>query len=312
MTIKQRRWLYGLAAGFIGGASTSIDSGLVIMIAEPKAFNLDANVIKTLGTMASIGALAGLKVAVAYLKQSPLPPMDGDTQEFTKEQFKQDQNNIGNTMKVILGFTIALAAIFAFKPKAHSQGAYPPKDSILKQLDSQLKTEAKPAPPATDTTRNPQPATRNDTAGKVDEKAPGPWDAGQWTVSPFASYRAHEIGEFNGRFGGGLAVSYAPADNIAIELETLGETWRTDPWIDTLEEAGANFKGYLPFGGSGLAGYGFIGYTRNLQVDQNRMNAGAGLEVRAKRVYAFADGRWTHDFVDYGHALFRLGGGLRF
>ena len=202
---------------------------------------------------------------------------------------------------------LILCTLCALCVLARGQSATPPPDTILKQLKTELKPEADRI-----TELSPNSEILSKSPGRVDEDAPGPWDAGQWTISPFGSYRAHEIGKFNGRFGAGLAVSYAPVDNIAVELETLGETWRTDPWIDTLEEAGVNFKGYLPFGSSGLAGYGFIGYTRNLQEDQNRMNAGAGLEVRAKRVYAFGDGRWTHDFVDYGHALFRLGVGLHF
>ncbi len=162
-------------------------------------------------------------------------------------------------------------------------------------------------------TPNPKQETRNEKSpGKLDEKLASPWDAGQWTVSPFGSYRAHELGRFNGKFGGGLALSYAPARNIAIEVETLAEEYRSSPVIDSLEEAGVNFKGYLPIGKSGLAPYGFIGYTRNLQMDENRMNAGAGIEVRGPIVYAFADGRWTHDFATIGHALFRVGLGAHF
>lgn len=204
---------------------------------------------------------------------------------------------------------LILCSLCALCVMAKAQSPTPPPDSILKETRS-AEREARNAD-ALDNSALPAPPSALKVHGRLDEKGPGPWDAGQWTVSPFASYRAHELGEFNGKFGGGLAVSYAPANNIAIELETLSEGY-TDPAIDSLEEAGVNFKGYLPFGNSGFAGYGLLGYTRNLQIDENRMNAGAGIEVRAKRVYAFADGRWTHDFVHYGHALFRLGGGVRF
>lgn len=141
---------------------------------------------------------------------------------------------------------------------------------------------------------------------------PSPFAAGQWTISPFGSYRAHELGQFNGEWGAGLAASYAVANNVAIEVETLGEEWQTEPWIDSLKEAGANLKAYLPIGRSGLAAYGLIGYSHDWQIDENRMNAGAGVEVRAKLVYAFVDGRWTHDFRTLGHALFRLGVGVHF
>jgi len=136
--------------------------------------------------------------------------------------------------------------------------------------------------------------------------------AGQVTVSPFASYRTHEFGRYNGKFGAGLALSYSATRNLSIELETLGERFDSDDWIQSLTEAGANFKFYVPLK-HGFAPYALLGYTRNLDEDQNRMNAGAGLEWRVSRhLAAFADGRWTHDFRDVGHVLFRLGGSIRF
>lgn len=137
--------------------------------------------------------------------------------------------------------------------------------------------------------------------------------AGEWRLTPFASYRVHEFGRFDGKFGGGLALSYAPARNVAIELETLSEGFDDSHWADTFAEAGANFKGYLPLGRSGLAPYGLIGYTRNLLEDENRMNAGAGIEWRfSKRAGAFVDGRWTHNFERIGHGLFRAGVSIGF
>lgn len=140
-----------------------------------------------------------------------------------------------------------------------------------------------------------------------------PFAKGKWNASPFASYRVNEIGAHNGKLGGGLAVGYAPADNVAIEVETLSEGYHGSPVTSSLDEAGVNFKGYLPLKDTGLAPYGFIGYTRNLRVDDNRMNAGAGLEYRATEIVGlFADGRWTHNFEQSGHALFRLGASIRF
>jgi hypothetical protein len=142
---------------------------------------------------------------------------------------------------------------------------------------------------------------------------PDLFGAGQWRLSPFASYRAHELTKFDGKFGGGLALSYAPAQNVAIELETLSEAVDDSHWADAFTEAGVNFKGYLPLGATGLAPYGFLGYTRNLQIDENRMNAGAGIAWRTgKHFELFADGRWTHNFTTIGHALFRVGGGWGF
>lgn len=166
-----------------------------------------------------------------------------------------------------------------------------------------------PAQPAS-TTVPPSALTAKDTIQpELDAYA-----AGRVTVSPFASYRAHELGAFNGKFGGGLAVEYAPVNNIGIELSTLSEGVDYSPLIDSLKEVGINFKGYLPIGRNGFAPYGFIGYTRELHEsdEANRMNAGAGVAWRYKRVSAFADGQWTHNFRTLGHALFRVGGGLSF
>lgn len=174
----------------------------------------------------------------------------------------------------------------------------------------------------------PAPAAESQPAGKVvSQPAVGltakdtiqpeldAYAAGRVTISPFASYRAHELGSFNGKFGGGLAIEYAPVNNIGIELSTLSEGIDQSPLIDSLKEVGVNFKGYLPIGKSGFAPYGFIGYTRELHESEeaNRMNAGAGIAWRpTKRLSAFADGQWTHNFRTLGHALFRMGGGLTF
>lgn len=103
MTLNQRRWWYGLIAGFFGGVWTSIDSGLAVMIIAPKEFNLDTGLSKTLLTMLVLGLLAGAKVAVAYLKQSPLPPMNGDTEWVQKD----------HRMKLLLALTFALVIAYA-------------------------------------------------------------------------------------------------------------------------------------------------------------------------------------------------------
>lgn len=137
--------------------------------------------------------------------------------------------------------------------------------------------------------------------------------AGTFAASPFVSYRVHQSRGPNNEVGGGLALSYFPADNFAVELETLSEDLDDSHWADAFTEAGVNCKGYLPLGATGLAPYLLIGYTRNLQEDDNRMNAGAGVEWRAtKRFGLFADGRWTHNFDTLGHALFRVGGNIAF
>lgn len=104
MTRNQRKWWYGLVAGFFGGVWTSVDSGLAIMVMAPREFNLDEKLWKTLLAILVLGLLAGIKVAVAYLKQSPLPPMNGDT-EFHMKPPSTD-------MKLIIAITAAL--VFAY------------------------------------------------------------------------------------------------------------------------------------------------------------------------------------------------------
>ncbi len=94
MTRNQHKWFYGLASGFLGGLWSSIDSGLAVMIMAPREFNLDEKLGKTLLAMLVLGLLSGAKVAVAYLKQAPLPPPDGDT-EFIKPTPQMTRKDIG-------------------------------------------------------------------------------------------------------------------------------------------------------------------------------------------------------------------------
>lgn len=84
MTRSQKKWVYGLVSGFLGGFWSSVDSGLAVMVIGPKEFNLDDKLGKTLIAMGVLGVLAGSKIAAAYLKQSPLPPLNGDTEMFNK------------------------------------------------------------------------------------------------------------------------------------------------------------------------------------------------------------------------------------
>lgn len=95
MTRNQHKWFYGLVSGFLGGLWSSIDGGLTVMIAAPKEFNVDDKLGKTLLTMLALGALAGGKVAVAYLRQAPMPPMDGDTEMLTKPEPQLTRKDIG-------------------------------------------------------------------------------------------------------------------------------------------------------------------------------------------------------------------------
>lgn len=67
-------WLYGLLAGFIGGGSGALSSGLGTMIGDPTDFNI-AHPALLLKVMAWTFLFAGLTPFFAYLHQSPLPPV---------------------------------------------------------------------------------------------------------------------------------------------------------------------------------------------------------------------------------------------
>lgn len=110
-----------------------------------------------------------------------------------------------------------------------------------------------------------------------------PFAAGQWSVSPFAAYKITELGKTTGTIGGGIGLSYAPADNIAIEASATSYRLQDDTVIESVDEAAINGKGYLPIGKSGFAPFGLIGYTRDHAQDRNLMNAGVGLAYRVSR-----------------------------
>jgi hypothetical protein len=71
--MTSQRWFHGLAAAFIGGVASAVDSGLALIIMAPDQFNINAQLKRTLITISVLGILSGAKLAFAYLKQSPLP-----------------------------------------------------------------------------------------------------------------------------------------------------------------------------------------------------------------------------------------------
>lgn len=145
------------------------------------------------------------------------------------------------------------------------------------------------------------------------DAAPGPYDANSFTISPMVAYKTTEIGKTTGKFGGGLAVSYAPVDNIEIEAAAISYRVSDAPVVSSVDEASANFKGYLPLGKSGFAPYGIIGYTRDIKSDENLMNAGVGIAFRYSHVNAFADGVYQNSFLSHGNRfLLRAGFGVTF
>lgn len=73
MGLDWGKWLLGLWAALIVGVASVIDSGLVLTLSDPDHFNINTGLKRTLITLAVLAALTGVKVAAAYLKQSPVP-----------------------------------------------------------------------------------------------------------------------------------------------------------------------------------------------------------------------------------------------
>lgn len=66
-----RKWAKALVAAIITGASSSGLSALGVTVADAAGFNVGQLNLKQLGVMTLFGGLVG---ALAYLKQSPVPP----------------------------------------------------------------------------------------------------------------------------------------------------------------------------------------------------------------------------------------------
>lgn len=80
---KARAWRYGLFSAAIGGGASSVHSAVAILIAAPKEMNLNENLGKTLLTLLVIFLLNSALFAFAFLKQSPLPPLEGKEESTT-------------------------------------------------------------------------------------------------------------------------------------------------------------------------------------------------------------------------------------
>ena len=135
----------------------------------------------------------------------------------------------------------------------------------------------------------------------------GPFDAGRFSITPFAAHKLNETGK-NGRWAGGIALQYQAVDNVGIEVSALSYV-TDDPVIETFDEGAVNFKGYLPLG-KGFAPYGLIGYTRDHANDRDLMNTGAGLAWRWRALELFADGQYRTDFSYGSEILLRAGLGF--
>jgi hypothetical protein len=71
-------WLHGLVAGVISGGASGVTNGSVASMIAPETFNLHAGIWKLLGLLFATFIIQGFMGAMAYLKQSPVPP-EGDS-----------------------------------------------------------------------------------------------------------------------------------------------------------------------------------------------------------------------------------------
>jgi len=113
MTRKQKQWFWGLIAAFVGAFFGSIDSGLALMLMHPTKFNLGIELKTTLETMLVLGGLVGLKTSAAYLKNAPVPPLNGETEFITKESTTttmKDMLKLFTLVSLVLGAAYAARA----------------------------------------------------------------------------------------------------------------------------------------------------------------------------------------------------------
>lgn len=78
MNTATKKWLYGLAAGFIGGGAGAASSGIATQIVEPGIYGWHKIEIMALAFI-----ITGATHAFAYLSQSPLPAWDMATERRT-------------------------------------------------------------------------------------------------------------------------------------------------------------------------------------------------------------------------------------
>ena len=75
-----KKWLYGLASGFISGGASALSAGAGVSLIAPETFNFSHGLWKTFGLMLVMFLIDGFKGAALYLKQSPLPD-ESDTSQ---------------------------------------------------------------------------------------------------------------------------------------------------------------------------------------------------------------------------------------
>ena len=76
-TLNWRAWGYGLFSGVIGGGATAGSAWMGMSVAKSAGVDVPVLNLKSLGIILAAGSLTS---ALAYLKKSPLPPVDTITE----------------------------------------------------------------------------------------------------------------------------------------------------------------------------------------------------------------------------------------
>jgi hypothetical protein len=141
----------------------------------------------------------------------------------------------------------------------------------------------------------------------VADKTDDPFRAGEFKVCPFAGVNLASYKPLDGQIFTGLGVGYHVTRQVAITAEAAA----VDRDERLLDQFGMHFRNYLPFWKTGLAAYGDLGWQHHTTGHLDLMSTGAGLEVRGKRIGAFAGVRWVQDFRHVGSAQILVGGNFR-
>ena len=77
MKLDWSQWLYGLVAALIGGGASAVTAAFSAMVLTPGQYSVSGtagwNSLKLMGLTFIV---SGIIAAFAYLKQSPLPPVE--------------------------------------------------------------------------------------------------------------------------------------------------------------------------------------------------------------------------------------------
>lgn len=84
MNTKTKLWIHKLLAALIGGGASAVTSSFAASAIAPDKFNLSGQFMDTLKLASVTFAMNAFLSVMFYLKQSPLPPANGDTEFLSK------------------------------------------------------------------------------------------------------------------------------------------------------------------------------------------------------------------------------------